>query len=89
MLFGYPVEKLCTYQYSLLSLMPGKLRKSRRCFLPLKLTLSGLLLELQDSGSPDLDIKKKRARPTSFKSSDRRSLLRYMGLREFIKSHHI
>ncbi|KAI9633849.1 putative cytoplasm protein [Dioszegia hungarica] len=62
MLFGYPVEKLCTYQYSLLSLMPG------------------LLLELQDSGSPDLDIRPRRPRPTSFKSSDRRSLLRYMGL---------
>lgn len=23
MLFGYPVEKLCTYQYSLVSLIPG------------------------------------------------------------------
>ena len=23
MLFGYPVEMLCTYQYSLVSLMPG------------------------------------------------------------------
>lgn len=43
---------------------------------------SGLLLELQDSGSPDLDIRPRRPRPTSFKSSDRRSLLRYMGLRK-------
>jgi hypothetical protein len=24
MLYGYPVERLCTYQYSLISLMPGK-----------------------------------------------------------------
>ena len=24
MLFGYPVEMLCTYQYSLVSLIPGK-----------------------------------------------------------------
>lgn len=24
MLFGYPVEMLCTYQYSLVSLVPGR-----------------------------------------------------------------
>ncbi|WWC72258.1 uncharacterized protein I206_106220 [Kwoniella pini CBS 10737] len=62
MLFGYPVEKLCTYQYSLVSLIPG------------------LLMSLRDSGSPDLDVKKKRVRPTSLRTSDRSSLLRYMGL---------
>lgn len=25
MLFGYPVEMLCTYQYSLVSLIPGEM----------------------------------------------------------------
>ncbi|WWC91958.1 uncharacterized protein L201_006911 [Kwoniella dendrophila CBS 6074] len=62
MLYGYPVEKLCTYQYSLVSLIPG------------------LLMSLRDSGSPDLDAKKTRVRPTSLRTSDRSSLLRYMGL---------
>ncbi|WVQ83691.1 hypothetical protein IAT38_005835 [Cryptococcus sp. DSM 104549] len=62
MLFGYPVEKLCTYQYSLVSLIPG------------------LLLSLKDSGSPDLDHKSTRVRPTSLRTSDRASMLRYMGL---------
>ncbi|WVQ66747.1 uncharacterized protein L199_004938 [Kwoniella botswanensis] len=62
MLYGYPVEKLCTYQYSLVSLIPG------------------LLMSLKDSGSPDLDAKKTKVRPTSLRTSDRSSLLRYMGL---------
>ncbi|EIW72030.1 hypothetical protein TREMEDRAFT_26165 [Tremella mesenterica DSM 1558] len=62
MLFGYPVEMLCTYQYSLVSLMPG------------------LLLNLRDSGAPELDYRTSRVRPTSLRSSDRSSLLRYMGL---------
>ncbi|WVQ94946.1 hypothetical protein IAU59_002036 [Kwoniella sp. CBS 9459] len=62
MLYGYPVEKLCTYQYSLVSLIPG------------------LLMSLRDSGAPDLDAKKTRVRPTSLRTSDRSSLLRYMGL---------
>nr|ODN81349.1 hypothetical protein L203_05604 [Cryptococcus depauperatus CBS 7841] len=62
MLYGYPVEKLCTYQYSLVSLIPG------------------LLLNLRESGSPNLDYKSSRVRPTSLRTSDRSSLLRYMGL---------
>ncbi|KAK8853450.1 hypothetical protein IAR55_004157 [Kwoniella newhampshirensis] len=62
MLFGYPVEKLCTYQYSLVSLIPG------------------LLMSLRDCGSPDLDRRAARIRPTSLRTSDRSSLLRYMGL---------
>lgn len=65
MLFGYPVEMLCTYQYSLVSLIPG------------------LLMALRDCGSPELDARKQRTRPTSLRTSDRASLLRYMGLREF------
>lgn len=64
MLFGYPVEMLCTYQYSLVSLIPG------------------LLMALRDCGSPELDARKQRTRPTSLRTSDRASLLRYMGLRE-------
>ncbi|KAI9244452.1 transport protein Avl9-domain-containing protein [Sporodiniella umbellata] len=35
--YGYPVERLCTFQYSLISLVPGLLRN------------------LKDSGSPELD----------------------------------
>ncbi|KAL7424505.1 hypothetical protein Q5752_000189 [Cryptotrichosporon argae] len=62
MLFGYPVEKLCTYQYSLVSLMPG------------------LLMSLRDSGDPRLDARATRTRPTSLRTSDRASLMRYMGL---------
>lgn len=71
MLYGYPVEKLCTYQYSLVSLIPG------------------LLLSLQDCGSPNLRKKHKRERPTSLRSSDRTSLLRYMGLRESLPLLHL
>ncbi|WWD19878.1 hypothetical protein CI109_104347 [Kwoniella shandongensis] len=62
MLYGYPVEKLCTYQYSLVSLIPG------------------LLMSLRDCGSPELDRRATRIRPTSLRTSDRSSLLRYMGL---------
>ncbi|KLT44676.1 hypothetical protein CC85DRAFT_242154 [Cutaneotrichosporon oleaginosum] len=62
MLFGYPVEMLCTYQYSLVSLVPG------------------LLMNLRDCGSPMLDARTQRTRPTSLRTSDRASLLRYMGL---------
>ncbi|KIR51864.1 cytoplasmic protein [Cryptococcus gattii Ru294] len=69
MLFGYPVEKLCTYQYSLVSLVPG------------------LLLNLRDSGSPALDQKTSKVRPTSLRTSDRTSLLRFMGLPLRIFSH--
>ncbi|WVO21733.1 uncharacterized protein IAS62_003045 [Cryptococcus decagattii] len=69
MLFGYPVEKLCTYQYSLVSLIPG------------------LLLNLRDSGSPALDQKTSKVRPTSLRTSDRTSLLRFMGLPLRIFSH--
>ncbi|GHJ86101.1 hypothetical protein NliqN6_2503 [Naganishia liquefaciens] len=61
--YGYPVEKLCTYQYSLISLMPG------------------LLMNLADAGDPSLDFRSESAKkPTSLRTSDRNSLLRYMGL---------
>lgn len=63
MFFGYPVERLCTYQYSLISLVPD------------------LLLHLEDSGSRTLDRQTaKRKRADSLKTSDRKSLMRFMGL---------
>lgn len=63
MFFGYPVERLCTYQYSLVSLVPD------------------LMLALEDSGSPTMDRQSsKRKRAESLKTSDRKSLLRFMGL---------
>jgi hypothetical protein len=115
MLFGYPVEMLCTYQYSLVSLIPGESREipSDRQILDLlpsghdrlhkyslvliavagyatgllQLTI-GLLLNLNESGSPELDTRQTRTRPTSLRTSDRSSLLRYMGLRECFSSCH-
>ncbi|KAI0059582.1 hypothetical protein BV25DRAFT_1828836 [Artomyces pyxidatus] len=63
MLYGHPVERLCTYQYSLISLIPG------------------LLQTLEDCGSPPLATRASTiARPTSLKTSDRKSLLAYLGL---------
>jgi hypothetical protein len=42
---------------------------------------SGLLLNLADAGDPSLDFRTKTAnKPTSLRTSDRNSLLRYMGL---------
>lgn len=62
MFFGYPVERLCTYQYSLISLIPD------------------LLFNLADAGSPTLDTQtSKRKRAESLKTSDRQSLMRFMG----------
>lgn len=63
MFFGHPVERLCTYQYSLVSLVPG------------------LLLALEDCGAPELASRAPTLkRATEFKSSDRQSLLKFMGL---------
>jgi hypothetical protein len=62
MFFGYPVERLCTYQYSLISLVPD------------------LLFNLQDAVLPSLDSQtSKRKRAESLKTSDRKSLMRFMG----------
>ncbi|KAH9969823.1 transport protein Avl9-domain-containing protein [Russula dissimulans] len=61
--YGHPVERLCTYQYSLISLIPG------------------LLQTLQDCGSPPLASRALTlSLPTSLRTSDRRSLLAYIGL---------
>ncbi|TDL17234.1 hypothetical protein BD410DRAFT_730247 [Rickenella mellea] len=63
MFYGHPVEKLCTYQYSLISLIPG------------------LLQTLDDCGSPPLASRAPTLeRPTSLRTSDRKSLLAYLGL---------
>lgn len=63
MFYGHPVERLCTYQYSLISLIPG------------------LLQNLDDSGSPPLASRAQGlTRPTSLKTSDRKSMMAYSGL---------
>ncbi|GAA5823948.1 hypothetical protein JCM10212_001055, partial [Sporobolomyces blumeae] len=57
------VEQLCTFQYSLVALIPA------------------LLPALQDAASPVLSSRTKNLqRPTSLKTSDKASLLRYLGL---------
>ncbi|SPO28093.1 related to AVL9 - protein involved in exocytic transport from the Golgi [Ustilago trichophora] len=63
MFFGYPVEQLCNYQYSLVSLLPG------------------LLLSLQDAGDPKLHTRAGRVEAAdSLRSSDRKSLLKFLGM---------
>ncbi|KAG7088103.1 hypothetical protein E1B28_012128 [Marasmius oreades] len=62
-LTSHPVERLCTFQYSLVSLLPG------------------LLQTLDDCGSPPLATRAKALeRPTELKTSDQRSMRRYLGL---------
>lgn len=43
---------------------------------------TGLLMNLRECGSADLDYRTTRTRPTSLRTSDKASLLRYMGLRK-------
>uniref|UniRef100_V5ESD1 Transport protein Avl9 n=2 Tax=Kalmanozyma brasiliensis (strain GHG001) TaxID=1365824 RepID=V5ESD1_KALBG len=63
MFFGYPVEQLCNYQYSLVSLIPG------------------LLLNLQDAGDPNLHTRAGQVeKADSLRSSDRKSLLKFLGM---------
>ncbi|KAH7340653.1 transport protein Avl9-domain-containing protein [Rhizoctonia solani] len=63
MFYGHPVERLCTYQYSLVSLVPG------------------LLLALEDAGAPAFDRRAGQTeRPSELRTSDRKSMLRFMGL---------
>ncbi|KPV73583.1 uncharacterized protein RHOBADRAFT_54788 [Rhodotorula graminis WP1] len=58
-----PVEQLCTFQYSLVTLIPA------------------LLTALDDAASPVLDQRSHRlTKPTSLKTSDKYSLIRYLGL---------
>ncbi|KAF8555259.1 hypothetical protein OG21DRAFT_1461251 [Imleria badia] len=63
MFYGHPVERLCTYQYSLISLIPS------------------LLQTLEDCGSPPLAARAPTlSRPNSLRTSDRKSMLAYIGL---------
>ena len=63
MFFGYPVEQLCNYQYSLVSLIPG------------------LLLSLQSAGDPNLHrVAAQLEVADSLRSSDRKSLLKFLGM---------
>ncbi|GAA5859457.1 hypothetical protein JCM1840_004624 [Sporobolomyces johnsonii] len=58
-----PVELLCTFQYSLVALIPA------------------LLTNLEDAASPELDERSRRvAKPSSLRTSERGSLVRYLGL---------
>ena len=62
MFFGYPIERLCTYQYSLISLLPG------------------LLVHLEDCGAAELKSSQApRQKIDHVKTSDKDSLLKYMG----------
>ncbi|KAG8835833.1 late secretory pathway protein avl9 [Serendipita sp. 399] len=61
--YGHPVERLCTFQYSLVSLIPG------------------LLQTLEDCGNPQLASRAPNLqKPTELKTSDRQSMLNFMGL---------
>lgn len=63
MFYGHPVERLCTYQYSLISLLPG------------------LLQTLEDCGSPPLASRAPTlTKPNSLRTSDRKSMMAYLGL---------
>ncbi|KAF9054829.1 transport protein Avl9-domain-containing protein [Panaeolus papilionaceus] len=82
MFYGYPVEKLCTYQYSLVSLLPGNYT---RFHLPLPSlsnhTPSGLLQTLDDCGSPPLAARAPTlSKPTSLRTSDHKSMMAFLGL---------
>jgi hypothetical protein len=80
MFFGHPVERLCTYQYSLISLIPGK--KKHVLFFILTLnSYAGLLQTLEDCGSPPLAARAQTLScPQSLRTSDRKSMMAYMGL---------
>lgn len=61
--FGHPVERLCTYQYSLVSLVPG------------------LLQTLEDCGDPNLARRAPTLKkPSELRTSDRQSMMEFMGL---------
>lgn len=82
--YGYPVECLCTFEYSLISLVPGE-----HCIVWCWQHYTeigweiGLLRSLQDSGAPDLDTTSQFLRttePKELSGGDKDSLLRFMGL---------
>jgi len=78
------VERLCTYQYSLVSLIPSK--SFAACILvtgtdDARRSRLDLLLALEDAASPNLDKREKNTtRATELKTSDRNSMMKYLGL---------
>lgn len=80
MFFGHPVERLCTYQYSLVTLMPGRINSSQTVVTLLTLGV-GLLQHLEDCGSPPLGTRAPTlTRPSSLKTSNHKSMMTYLGL---------
>ncbi|KAI5481515.1 late secretory pathway protein AVL9 family protein [Pseudohyphozyma bogoriensis] len=58
-----PVEQLCTFQYSLVALVPA------------------LLMHLEDAATPSLNARVNTiVQPSSLRTSDKQSLIRYLGL---------
>lgn len=81
MFYGHPVERLCTYQYSLVSLMPGSLMSTLLYNIFIDFFLLGLLQTLDDCGSPPLSARAPTlSRPTSLRTSDHKSMMAYIGL---------
>lgn len=82
-----PVESLCTFQYSLVALIPGPSTSSRsrssnarQCKTD-ESSHAALLTHLEDAASPELDERSQRfTQPTSLRTSDKASLIRYLGL---------
>ena len=80
MFYGHPLERLCTYQYSLVTLMPGRVPSLESSISTLTLSL-GLLQHLDDCGSPPLETRAPAlTRPSSLKTSDHKSMMAYLGL---------
>lgn len=63
MFYGHPVEKLCTYQYSLVSLFPGLLQTLEDSGSPPLASRAATLT----------------GPPSSLKTSDRKSMLQFCG----------
>jgi hypothetical protein len=82
MFYGHPVERLCTYQYSLVSLIPGTCACCLMTFVVRRwLAGTDLLQTLDDCGSPPLAARAPSlSRPTSLRTSDRKSMMAYLGL---------
>ncbi|KAK4050756.1 hypothetical protein OIO90_004978 [Microbotryomycetes sp. JL221] len=80
------VESLCTLQYSLVALIPGKftfvshhVRLTTLIFNP-KISLA-LMHNLQDAADPNLNTRSKQIKLTnSLKTSNKNSLIRFLGL---------
>lgn len=79
------MERLCTFQYSLISLVPGTFNPTRNMLYIYTQNgrKLGLLRSLQDAGEPEMDKLRGSLRTTEAKelsSGDKDSLLRFMGL---------